>query len=254
LFAKSMLVMLLLNPLRLACAGGSIKIDELEARLREEDAKLEAMGFTAAEIASGKQLMAALPAFNAADSECTICLDVLSNATQTPCNHIFCKECIVGVINSKPGAAKCPICRSIVTLAGLCRPFAVADDIVAEDDVPAEAKAAAAAVAAAETIFDAKTSALIEQLNIMHASDPEAKALVFSQFLPSLALLKTRLTQEGIVWKSITADMNGTISSFDQISMFFVGIQLGVCCVFHQPIVVAANSRHSTKRRRERCC
>ena len=42
----------------------------------------------------------------------------------------------------------------------------------------------------------------------MRVSHPDAKALVFSQFLPALLNLKQSLTREGFAWNTITGDMN----------------------------------------------
>jgi SNF2 family DNA or RNA helicase len=205
LTAKQMIIMLLLNPTRLACAGGRINIDELEARLHEADAQLQAMGFSAAEISVGKQLlMASLPAYNAADVECTVCLDIMSSAMQTPCNHLFCNECIIGVIQTQ---GKCPICRTRLRAEELRKPFVDPIAAVVAMDTNGSATAAAAA-ASGEHLFDAKINALMTELHQMRASSPSAKALVFSQFNASLGLLKQRLTEEGLSWHTISADMN----------------------------------------------
>lgn len=43
---------------------------------------------------------------------CSVCLDAIEAATTTSCGHVFCNECISGVVHSTPGdTAPCPICR-----------------------------------------------------------------------------------------------------------------------------------------------
>lgn len=60
----------------------------------------------------------------AEDEECPICFDVLTDAVVTPCTHVFCRECLVDVINTpmvnavqeppkfKANERPCPACRS----------------------------------------------------------------------------------------------------------------------------------------------
>ncbi|KAI5169551.1 hypothetical protein PAEPH01_0805 [Pancytospora epiphaga] len=44
---------------------------------------------------------------------CGICLYFTTDATITPCGHIFCSECITGWITSIFPDVKCPTCRLI---------------------------------------------------------------------------------------------------------------------------------------------
>lgn len=43
------------------------------------------------------------------DLTCSICLNVLFKPVHLPCNHQFCKDCIVQALNFT--AYQCPICR-----------------------------------------------------------------------------------------------------------------------------------------------
>ncbi|RDB16047.1 putative ATP-dependent helicase C23E6.02 [Hypsizygus marmoreus] len=58
------------------------------------------------------------------DEECPICFDALTDAVITPCTHIFCRDCLVDVLNTpiamaadepakfKANERPCPACRS----------------------------------------------------------------------------------------------------------------------------------------------
>ena len=43
--------------------------------------------------------------------QCCICMDTIQRPTITPCNHIYCNECIVQQLNHRN---KCPMCRSVI--------------------------------------------------------------------------------------------------------------------------------------------
>jgi hypothetical protein len=42
------------------------------------------------------------------ESSCLLCLDVRKNSSLTPCGHLFCWECIISYLQTKPA---CPFCR-----------------------------------------------------------------------------------------------------------------------------------------------
>ena len=54
------------------------------------------------------------------DIICTICTEVVSDAKQTPCDHMFCKECISEWLKS--GKQTCPIDREKLSLNDLKAP------------------------------------------------------------------------------------------------------------------------------------
>ena len=61
--------------------------------------------------------MAKEEAFGDRDGECPICMECpYDEPLQTPCRHIFCKECIVGYLQTKP---ECPMCRAKTTVPQL---------------------------------------------------------------------------------------------------------------------------------------
>jgi SWI/SNF-related matrix-associated actin-dependent regulator of chromatin subfamily A3 len=48
------------------------------------------------------------------DDECTICLEILEEPLQTPCRHLFCSDCIKGVLSALAVHARfCPLCRGM---------------------------------------------------------------------------------------------------------------------------------------------
>ena len=210
-FSKTIIVLQLLTPVRRACAGDRIDIAQLEADFKIEEERLRAMGFSAADISAGKQFVqATVAAFNAGDVECSVCLDALDDPMQTPCHHQFCRECIMGVVQSQ---GKCPICRAPVTMQSLRQPYKSPAEVAAAAAAAAasSSSSSSSAAAAAEVggfLFDAKINALMTELDKMKAAYPDTKALVFTQFTSTQALLKTRLTEKGIKWHTISGDMD----------------------------------------------
>ena len=50
--------------------------------------------------------------------ECSICLGALVDATSTPCQHVYCRECIARVVVVGGASAICPLCRASLILRG----------------------------------------------------------------------------------------------------------------------------------------
>jgi SNF2 family DNA or RNA helicase len=198
--SKTLVVMQLLMPMRRACAGDTINIAELERKFKGEEDRLKAIGFSAADIAAGRQfLRTTIAAFNSDEAECPICFEVMENPMQTPCRHVFCRDCICSIAID---SAKCPICRDSISMSTLRRPGSAAAD------ADSEALAMKAAEDAGEVNFDTKIKALLLELDKMKVSHPREKSLVFSQFATSMMTVKERLTEKGIRWRSISGDMS----------------------------------------------
>lgn len=90
---KTIEVLQLLVPLRQACSIDTIDIDVVKRQLRDI-ARGIALGGPAvggASAASAAFPQATLYAYGTLQDECTICLDMLEDAVQTVCSHIFCK-------------------------------------------------------------------------------------------------------------------------------------------------------------------
>ena len=68
-----------------------------------------------------KQMIVLKERLQALEAEgCIICLDEeVTNSTMTPCNHIFCQNCIVQWIRNNVDAAICPTCRAPITIKQL---------------------------------------------------------------------------------------------------------------------------------------
>ncbi|CAL5226040.1 g8852 [Coccomyxa viridis] len=124
---------------------------------------------------------------------CGVCHDPLEQPVVAGCGHAFCRVCIGEYLDGcAEGSAACPCCQ---------RPLSVNLTAVA----PAAVKVANAKKSSilnrmklAGFQSSTKIEALREELALMLAQDPSAKALVFSQFTSMLDLIYYRLQQVGI--------------------------------------------------------
>ncbi|XP_060059410.1 LOW QUALITY PROTEIN: breast cancer type 1 susceptibility protein [Erinaceus europaeus] len=51
--------------------------------------------------------------------ECPICLELIKEPVSTRCDHIFCRFCILKLINQKKGLSQCPLCKNDITRRSL---------------------------------------------------------------------------------------------------------------------------------------
>jgi hypothetical protein len=180
-----------------------------------------------------------LEAVPTADEMCAICGEVPEDAVRTPCQHWFCKACLLEALPAKASQARCPECRKPVDAARMMHEAAAADAASAAAGAGAGAGGSGAAGAgaggsgaagagtaakptAAAAAGDAKAKpppspvvlrsesklqALLRELKKMREEDATAKALVFSQFASTIEFMKERLTEEGFGYRTISGSM-----------------------------------------------
>merc|ERR1712176_1471060 len=128
--------------------------------------------------------MAIEEAFNDED-ECPICYEVPMDAPlQTPCRHIFCGECIRGILHNK---AECPMCRKKVTIRQLKQPPSKnGDDPNTNNKIEKEQIEQKHDIKDDEIRFDSKLKRLLIALTKIQNNGRNEKALIFTSFSKSL--------------------------------------------------------------------
>jgi SNF2 family DNA or RNA helicase len=208
--------------------------------------------------------------------ECCICFDPLAiedTKVIRTCTHFLCNACVDRLLTER--TSKCPMCRKefargdVVEAAALQRVIAGGDEGEGEgedegaEDVVVQGKstgrgrgkragdsegamvAAGGAGAGADSEAEAdlalapspKIEALIEELTKTRATDPTAKAVVFSQFLGFIDIIQHRLTAEGFTTGSLTGKQTAPVrkrqlaafSADDGPTVLLVSLKAGNC-------------------------
>ena len=175
-----LLLMQSLNPMRMICSSGTIPEEKVG---------------NAAVIPGCIHQMTDMD-----ETECSICLTAFSDPHATPCKHIFCKDCIEGVLGVQGGA--CPMCRNIVQLPSLipALPPVVANN---NDTISALSKSSGN-----HGIFRSKFNELLRQLKDIRNNEAGSKSLIFSQFNSTLDFLQCELTKHGFSYRTLRGDMS----------------------------------------------
>jgi hypothetical protein len=135
----------LLLRLRQACCHTALVRKAVEALEKSTGTDPTTVAAAIAAALSPEQMERVMGALaGAGDEPCCICLDVVREATVTPCGHVFCRACIQQHL-SKPGKSWCVPSPSYMVADGgthspLCRrPTAAHELIDASALMPAEA-------------------------------------------------------------------------------------------------------------------
>ena len=178
-----------LLPLRMACSGGPLPEDDPFANDDDDD---DAGSNPVHQMKPGD------------DIECSICLDALNEPMATQCKphpHVFCKDCITGIIGiNDDSSAACPLCRETVVAKKLCK--AILPKIKDEDE-PAVGEDCKA-------VFKSKFKRLLSELKKIRDNEPNAKSLIFSQFKSTLDYLKEELPKHGFQFRTLEGSMTMT--------------------------------------------
>ncbi|KAL1291742.1 hypothetical protein HN51_060264 [Arachis hypogaea] len=117
--------------------------------------------------------------------ECPICSSPSANIVITRCSHIFCRVCILRIIQSS-GSPRCPLCRRALSES----------DLFSAPIEPSRADSTSSSSSSDEEL-SSKTSALIKFLKESREQKPTAKSIVFSQYRKVLLLLEVPLKEAG---------------------------------------------------------
>ncbi|GIL83947.1 hypothetical protein Vretimale_10963 [Volvox reticuliferus] len=227
----------MLMPMRRICSGGSLEPKDLTVVNPDHLAKLpgSSSGFgtgsgpgAGGAVAVSDNTTVQIPE---GVNECPICVDGLDQPAVTPCNHWFCRECITGWIAAS-AHHNCPTCRQPIAVESLRR------GVVSQpkpDNAGQEEGQGEEINPAAGIVCESKLRVLLEELRSMRATNPTAKALVFTQFSRSLEWLEQSLSSEGFGHRTITGDMTlkkrtDAINSFQNdpnICVFLLSVRSG---------------------------
>ncbi|KAI8110856.1 hypothetical protein M9434_004430 [Picochlorum sp. BPE23] len=147
---------------------------------------------------------------------CAICRDPPEDPITSHCGHSFCRLCAIDLLGAaeEESSTTCPTCDAPLSIE--LHAHTVEDNTTGK---PARKRSSQASFLSRLDLkkFESSTKieALREELNAMLASDPSAKAIVFSQFTSMLDLIWYRLEQTGIKCVKLSGSM--TLKAREQV-------------------------------------
>eukprot|EP01114_Cavostelium_apophysatum_P014442 TRINITY_DN3755_c0_g2_i1.p1 TRINITY_DN3755_c0_g2~~TRINITY_DN3755_c0_g2_i1.p1 ORF type:complete len:774 (-),score=262.66 TRINITY_DN3755_c0_g2_i1:93-2366(-) len=131
---------------------------------------------------------------------CALCQDPVEDPVTARCSHTFCRTCAENYVNA--GLSNdCPVCKKPLTI-----------NLSGGDDVKVNKKKKEVSILQRIDLTNWRSStkieALLEELTKMKATDPNAKGLVFSQFVNFLDLIDWRLKLAGFKCVKLDGRMN----------------------------------------------
>jgi DNA repair protein RAD16 len=116
---------------------------------------------------------------------CSLCYEPAEDAIKSQCGHVFCRQCATNYIDTAPEkeCRDCPSCQRPLTINLAQQTFTVTpstkgknENILRKIDLD-------------NFRSSSKVEALVEELTRTRTADPNAKSLVFSQFVSFLDMV-----------------------------------------------------------------
>jgi SNF2 family DNA or RNA helicase len=179
------------------------------------------------------------------EEECSICLDPINihDSVVTPCFHIFCKDCLVGVLRERPSGTQnnneskfnnsnnknpvlrcpnglCPVCTEEIDSSkilrisesdGTIQTSYLLDSLKSSECVAMKQEDGAARQALETAVLgssSSKLTAILQELDNVWKEDPGSKVLIFSQFLGFLDLMEQSLKSNTIPFSRLDGKLS----------------------------------------------
>lgn len=170
--------------------------------------------------------------------ECSVCLDPISihDSVVTPCFHIFCKECLVGVLKqpkqdasqeaTKPSPftarlpnGPCPVCNETIQSSKILRLCETDGHIQTSyllnsmptrpvADMEEDETARQTLETAVRGSTSSKLTSILQELDNVWNEEPGSKVLIFSQFLGFLDILEESFKKNQIPFSRLDGKLN----------------------------------------------
>ncbi|KAG2089128.1 SNF2 family N-terminal domain-containing protein [Suillus discolor] len=123
---------------------------------------------------------------------CRLCSDVMEDAIQAKCRHIFDRECMKQYLSTaRDMTPDCPVCHVALTID------LEAPALKLEANTPSARQGILGRLHIKTWWSSSKIEALVEELSNLHLQDSMTKSIVFSQFVNFLDLITLRLQKVG---------------------------------------------------------